>query len=449
VPLVARDGRNMGVLQVGDKAGGEFSQEEEDVLIQLAQMTSIAIENALFAELREANRLKDEFLATVSHELRTPLSALRSWVWMLRRGRLDADGTARAIDAIERNVLAQSRIVDDLLDVSRVVTGKLRLRARPVEFRSVVDAAVDAIMPAAAAKGIDVVRGIEGEAVPVLGDADRLQQVVWNLLSNAIKFTSGGGRVEIEIERTGQEVSIAVHDTGKGISPSFLPHVFDRFRQADASASRSSGGLGLGLSIVRHLVELHGGRVEARSAGEGQGATFTVVLPLFRTTAGVPAAVAATAEAPGISGVTILLVEDDPDTREAIAALLVGAGAAVTATGSAGQALEVLAGAAPDVILCDIGLPGDDGHVLLQKIRATGCDAPAIAVTAYAQTQDREHALAAGFVEHVAKPASPDDLIAAVARVTDDALLRRLPPPVGAVEAAAAAPTAVAASGDV
>jgi signal transduction histidine kinase len=419
VPLVARDGRNLGVLQVGDKPGGGFTQEEEDLLVQLAQMTAIAIENALFAELRETNRLKDEFLATVSHELRTPLSALRSWVWMLRRGSLDAEGTARAIDAIERNVLAQTRIVDDLLDVSRIVTGKLQLRAGPVELRDVVDAAVDAIVPAATAKGIELLRGADAEAAPVLGDADRLQQVVWNLLSNAIKFTPAGGRVEVQLERGAHEVAVRVTDTGKGIPPAFLPHVFERFRQADASTTRTTAGLGLGLAIVRHLIELHGGRVEAHSGGEGQGATFTVVLPLFRTVPDVPAPAVAEPQPASVAGLVVLLVEDDADTREGLALVLSGAGAAVMSAASATEALASLGAATADVIVCDIGLPGEDGYALLHAVRERGQHVPAVALTAYARECDRARALAAGFCEHVAKPTSPADLLAAVARATD------------------------------
>jgi signal transduction histidine kinase/DNA-binding response OmpR family regulator len=429
VPLVARDGRNLGVLQVTDKPGGEFSQEEEDLVFQLAQMASIAIENLLFIELREANRLKDEFLATVSHELRTPLSALRSWVWMLRRGGLDADANTRAIEAMERNVLAQTRIVDDLLDVSRIVTGKLHLRAFPVDLGTITHAALDAIGPAAAAKGITLERDLDGHTAPVLGDADRLQQVVWNLVSNAIKFTPMGGQVAVSLEQLADEIVLRVRDSGRGISASFLPHVFERFRQADASTSRSSSGLGLGLAIVGHLVELHGGRVEAESPGEGRGATFTVTLPVFRASAG-PSVTVRLRETASVSGLSIVLVEDDAETREGLSQLFAGAGAQVISACSLREALAALGELAPDVVVCDVGLPGDAGYTFLRTLREAGQDVPVVALTAGGQDHDRERALAAGFAAHVVKPAGPADVLAAVARAVDERPWRRLAPQV-------------------
>ena len=428
VPLTRRDGRNMGELQVSGKPHGAFTEEDEDILVQLAQMTSIAVENTLYGELREANRLKDEFLATVSHELRTPLSAMLSWVWMLRRGGLDAEGAARAIEAIERNVKAQTRIVEDLLDVSRIVTGKLRLDTRLVDLGPIIEMTTDSITPAAEAKGITVRSSIDGATPPVLGDAIRLQQLVWNLLTNAIKFTSAGGRVDVVLATSGAEVEVRVSDTGIGISQDFLAYVFEPFRQADGSSGRKSGGLGLGLAIVRHVAELHGGRVEARSAGEDQGSTFVLTLPVAtgreaieELTPSPPSAeTAAPRTAVSLAGSSVLVVEDEADTREALALILAQAGATVTSTSTAAQALDAVAAARPDILLCDIGLPTEDGYVLIRKLRALtaeqGGATPAVALSAFAQATDRARALAAGFDTHVAKPIDPDRLLRTLAR---------------------------------
>ena len=428
VPLTRRDGRNMGELQVFGKPHGAFTEEDEDILVQLAQMTSIAVENTLYGELREANRLKDEFLATVSHELRTPLSAMLSWVWMLRRGGLDAEGAARAIEAIERNVKAQTRIVEDLLDVSRIVTGKLRLDTRLVDLGPIIEMTTDSITPAAEAKGITVRSSIDGATPPVLGDAIRLQQLVWNLLTNAIKFTSAGGRVDVVLATSGAEVEVRVSDTGIGISQDFLAYVFEPFRQADGSSGRKSGGLGLGLAIVRHVAELHGGRVEARSAGEDQGSTFVLTLPVAtgreaieELTPSPPSAeTAAPRTAVSLAGSSVLVVEDEADTREALALILAQAGATVTSTSTAAQALDAVAAARPDILLCDIGLPTEDGYVLIRKLRALtaeqGGATPAVALSAFAQATDRARALAAGFDTHVAKPIDPDRLLRTLAR---------------------------------
>src|SRR2546430_544653 len=362
VPLTRRDGRNMGDLQVSGKPHGDFSQEDEAILVQLAQMTSIAIENTLYGELREANRLKDEFLATVSHELRTPLSAMLSWVWMLRRGGLDPAGSARAIEAIERNVKAQTRIVEDLLDLSRIVTGKLRLDSRLVELAPVIEMATDAITPAAEAKGITLRSSLDPAAGHVLGDADRLQQLVWNFLTNAIKFTPPGGRVDVQLARCGAEVEVRVSDTGAGISRDFLPHVFEPFRQADGSSGRKAGGLGLGLAIVRHVAELHGGRVEAHSPGEGQGSTFVLPFPpppgprRHRKAPPSPPAVEAAAGAVvRLDGVRVLIVEDEADTREALSLIVSQAGAAVTAVATTAAALAAFAAARAHLLLFTLG----------------------------------------------------------------------------------------------
>jgi len=426
VPLTRRDGRNMGSVQVSGKQSGGFTQEDEDILVQLAQMTSIAIENTLYGELREANRLKDEFLATVSHELRTPLSAMLSWVWMLRRGVLDPAASARAIEAMERNVKAQTRIVEDLLDLSRIVTGKLRLDSRLVELGPVIAMATDAITPAAEAKGITLHSSLDPAAGHVLGDADRLQQLVWNLLTNAIKFTPPGGRVEVQLARSGAEVEVRVTDTGAGISSDFLPHVFEPFRQADASSGRKAGGLGLGLAIVRHVAELHGGRVEARSPGEGQGSTFVLALPVTareesREVSPVQPVVepAPAGVAVRLDGARILIVEDEADTRDALSLIVSQAGAAVTAVATTAAALAALAASRADVLLCDIGLPTEDGYVLIRKLRALpaedGGATPAVALTAFAQASDRARAVAAGFDTHIAKPIEPERLLQTLA----------------------------------
>jgi signal transduction histidine kinase/FixJ family two-component response regulator len=424
VQLVGRAGRPLGVLEVGSRTGSDLTQQDQDLLVQLAQITTVAIENLLFGEEREVNRLKDEFLATVSHELRTPLNAMLSWAWMLRRGGLDAERTAKAVEAIERNGRAQARIVDDLLDLSRVVSGKLKLSSHVVSLTSIVQSVADSALAGARAKGLELAATVAHDAGSVMGDPERLQQVLWNLVSNAIKFTPRGGRVQLELAGTDDEVELRVVDTGQGIAPEFLPHIFEPFRQADASAGRRAGGLGLGLTIVRHLVELHGGRVEAHSDGAGRGATFVVSLPRAES---YPAAVTPVAQSgdgipaagPGmLRGLHLLLVEDDPDTREAVGLILAEAGAAVTAVGSAREALVALTTERPDCLVCDIGLPGEDGYALVGRVRALDAEAggatPAIALTAYAYETDRVRALAAGFQAHIAKPIEPSRLVQVV-----------------------------------
>ena len=428
VPLVTHEGRNVGVLQVARTAPIPFTDEDEDLLQQLARMASIAIENALFSEAREANRLKDEFIATVSHELRTPLNALRSWAWILRGGSLAPDKLARAAEAIERNVIAQARIVDDLLDVSRIVTGKLRLNSRLLQLGPIIETAIESVVAGAEAKGLEVHRHLDGAAGAVLGDGERLQQVVWNLLSNAVKFTPPGGHIDVHLERLGRDVQVRVVDTGQGIAPSFLPHVFERFRQADSSSTRSTGGLGLGLAIVRHLIELHGGTVDVASSGEGMGATFTFTLPGAPAERGVVAASTALAAptTPGapardLTGLRVLVVEDEVDTRDALVVMMGEAGATVTAVGTAAEALAALREARPDVLVCDIGLPFEDGYTLIRAVRAQengGSPIPAVALTAYAQESDRERALAAGFQRHLAKPVQPAKLLSVLAETT-------------------------------
>ena len=385
----------------------------------------------LYRQAEESSRLKEEFLATISHELRTPLSAILGWARMLRLGQLSSEHTAKALDTIERNARAQAQLVDDLLDVSRIMTGKLRMDVRPSDPNAFIDAAVESVRPAAEAKGVRVVKVMDTGAVAIPGDPVRLQQVVWNLLSNAIKFTPRGGRVQITSERVNSHLEIVVSDTGQGIAPDFLPHVFDRFRQADQKTSRQHGGMGLGLAIVRHLVELHGGTVSAASAGEGKGATFRVMLPitpLYQVDSSGgrvhPAARDLLPPDEGtdrLDGLTILVVDDEPDTRELLKQGLEYCGAKVTVAGSAAEAVDSIVASVPDILISDVGMPGIDGYDLIRQIRGlpkdSGGRVAAIALTAYTRTEDRLHALRAGYDMHVPKPVELAELVAVAASV--------------------------------
>ncbi|HEX8150499.1 MAG TPA: PAS domain-containing protein [Pyrinomonadaceae bacterium] len=390
----------------------------------------LAREQAARAEAEAANRLKDEFLATISHELRTPLTAILGWAKLLADGQVSEGKAAGAFAAIYRNARAQAQLIDDLLDVSRVITGKLRIEVVPLDLAAVVEAAAAVVRPAAAAKGVALDVRLEAEALNIDGDPARLQQVVWNLLSNAVKFTPAGGSVEARVRRAGSQVEVAVGDTGQGIEPEFLPHVFERFRQADVGTTRRHGGLGLGLAIVRHLVELHGGTVTAESGGEGKGSTFTVRLPVRaardagRTAAcaGPPArpeAFDAQAAPPTLEGMKVLIVDDDHDARRLLTEVLSRRGAEVSTAASAAEALETLQAWRPDVLLSDIGMPDGDGYELIQRVRELplerGGGTPAAALTAYAGPGDRARALASGFQCHVAKPVEPAELAAVVA----------------------------------
>jgi len=379
----------------------------------------------------EANRIKDEFLSTLSHELRTPLNAILGWTWLMKSGSLDADGTRRAVETIERNAKSQSQIIDDLLDVSRIITGKLRLKLRRVELAQVIATAVDAVRPAAEAKGLLVETSCDPEVPPISGDPNRMQQVIWNLLANAVKFTPEGGRIEIRLERAGGQARIRVSDTGIGIRADFLDYVFERFRQADSSTTRIHGGLGLGLAIVRHLVELHGGTVQAESGGEGKGSTFTVTLPVtplrpLRPVEPVPERTPEDEEAADdpatgdVQGLRILLVDDEPDAREVLPSVLERFGARVRTAASAVEALDELRQEGADVMIADIGMPDVDGYELIRRIRRLDGEIreiPAIALTAYASESDRRRALDAGYQIHLAKPVEPHQLAAAVARL--------------------------------
>ncbi|HVW70907.1 MAG TPA: response regulator [Steroidobacteraceae bacterium] len=382
----------------------------------------LAREKVLRAEAEELSRLKDEFLATLSHELRTPLNAIFGWITLLRTRRLDEPTQERALETIERNARAQKRLIEDLLDVSRIVTGKVALELVTVEPRRVVEAALETMHPAAQAKGLKIVPILDVGAGTVRGDFARLQQIVCNLLSNAIKFTDGGGQIEVCLARRNGEVEISVTDSGQGIKPEFLPLVFDRFRQEDGSISRRHGGLGLGLAIVRHLVELHAGSVDAQSAGEGKGARFIVRLPAREggLLPRVPEASASGTITPSmLLGVRILVVDDDPGARELISGMLEGFGAQVSVAASGQAALTQLLSKRPDVLIADLGMPDMDGYTLIEQVRALEPDfgglTPAVAVTAYASPQDRLRALQAGYQNHVAKPVEAEELAIVIA----------------------------------
>ena len=430
VPLVAR-GRTLGAITFATaESGRRYGRSDLAFAEDLAQRAALAVDNArLYREAQEANRLKDEFLATLSHELRTPLTSILGWTNLLRSVKFDDTTAGRALETIERNARSQKQLIDDLLDASRIITGKLRLELKPTELRSVVESACHAARPAAEAKGIELHLALERGSSRVAGDAERLQQVVWNLLSNAVKFTPERGRVEVRLARVGTQAEISVRDTGQGIRPEFLPFVFERFRQADQTTTRTHGGLGLGLAIVRHLVELHGGTVAAESAGAGAGATFKVSLPLVEYTRRGDAAngetefesAAGGRELSGqqalLGGLRILIVEDEPDTRALLKRALERFGAQVETRELAEEGLDALDESAFDVVLSDIAMPGEDGYSLIEKIRARGNPIPAIAFTAYAREEDKRHALDSGFQLHLAKPLAPRELAAAVASV--------------------------------
>jgi signal transduction histidine kinase/CheY-like chemotaxis protein len=428
-PVKGRRGDVLGGLFFGHPEPGRFTEQHERLLQGIASWAAVALENAaLYVSAQEASRLKDEFLATLSHELRTPLNAILGYARMVRAGLMTGDKQARALETIERNAGALTRIVEDVLDISRIISGKLRLRVQQVDLRTVVSAAIDAVLPAADAKGVRLERVLEAPEVPVSGDPDRLQQVVWNLLSNAVKFTPRGGKVQVGLLRVNSHVEVVVTDTGIGISADFLPHVFERFRQAEGGISRERGGLGLGLSISKELVELHGGRIEAASAGENRGATFRIRLPVMVVTTAAdherrvhpqqpssPPPI----QVPNLHGVRILVVDDEEDSRRLVREVLEATGAAVDTAGSGAEALERLTVSVPDVLIADLGMPRMDGLDLIRAVRAHG-DArvravPAAALTAYARSEDRTLALQSGFQLHLAKPIEPAELMAATA----------------------------------
>ena len=422
-PVRDANGRVVGASKVARDITDRIEAERE-----LERLLASEKEAREQAEL--ANRLKDEFLAVVSHELRSPLNAITGWASLMRTGRLDAGQSARAVETILRNAQAQNQLIGDLLDVSRIVSGRLRLNIKPFQFSSVVEAALQVVRPAADAKSIRLETSIDQNAGPVTGDPDRLQQVFWNLLSNAVKFTPSGGHVRIRVQQVDSHVETTVSDNGKGIDRNLLPLIFERFRQGDSTTAREHGGLGLGLAIVRHLVELHGGVVSARSPGEGKGAEFVVELPIALAPAGLGdesrvhhgAGASGAFPMPSLGGLRILVVDDDADAREVISAVLVQAGADVATASSAPQAIDLVESWGPNVLISDIGMPNQDGYDLIRKLRARSTDRashiPAIALTAFARSQDRLKALSAGYQMHVAKPIEPLELVTVVASLT-------------------------------
>ena len=427
-PIRSEQGEVLGaVLVFRDISERKRMELERERLLQTAQ--------AAQKEAEQANRLKDEFLATASHELRTPLTAVLGWSRMLRTGKLDAENSARALEAIERNATLQTKLIDDLLDVSRIITGKLIIDRRAIEMAHVVTDAVNTVSPAADAKNIKIVTSFDTEAGPVLGDANRLQQVVWNLLSNAVKFTPKNGRIEIALRRVDSQVEISVSDSGEGISSEFLPYVFERFRQGDGKTTRLHSGLGLGLAIVRQLVELHGGTVKAHSDGPGRGATFKVRLPVLSINS-VPGSDTAGRDStsikarvmnglslecpPRLDGVCVLVVDDDSDTRQMLKAVLSECQAHVIIAASAAEAIDEIERRKPDVLVSDLGMPEHDGYQLIKKVRGMEsadhtARIPALALTAYAKAEDRVRALASGYQVHLSKPVEPAEFVLVIA----------------------------------
>ncbi|HEX8551470.1 MAG TPA: PAS domain S-box protein [Abditibacteriaceae bacterium] len=450
-PVISRSGEVLGGLFFGHAKPGIFTERAERIVGGLAAQAAIAMDNARLFEAagrerraaedalrvaEDASRTKDEFLAVVSHELRTPLNAILGWANLLNSGRLDEEGRVQALETIERNARSQAQLIEDLLDVSRIMTGNLRMELQPLAIVPIIEAAIDGVRPAAEAKQIRLRMLLDPWAGPVAGDATRLQQVVWNLLSNAVKFTPRGGSIDVSLERLDSHVQIEVTDSGEGIAPDFLPYIFDRFRQADSGTTRRHSGLGLGLSIVRQLVELHGGTVSVQSEGEGQGTTFSVQLPLpaiqvtpRAETTGAKESFAAPLDredgavaATDFSGVRILVVDDEPDSRAVLRAVLSTSKAQVRTASTAAHGLEILQDWCPQLLISDIGMPDEDGYSFIRKIRAleSPCASViAVALTAYARREDRTRALEAGFQYHLPKPVGPSELIDTITRALE------------------------------
>jgi PAS domain S-box-containing protein len=438
VPLLAR-GRTLGVISLGHaESDRRYTPGDLELAGEVARRVAVAVDNAmLFASEQkardaadQANRTKDDFLATVSHELRTPLNAMLGWTRMLRAGTLPETRRERALETIERNAVTQAQLIEDLLDISRIISGKMRLEVQSVELLRIVEQALDSLRLASESREIRIVAELDQDAGPLLGDPNRLQQVVWNLLNNAIKFTQKGGRIRISLERVDASVTLTVADNGRGISPRFLPFVFERFKQADPGISRAHGGLGLGLAISRHIVELHGGAIEAHSEGEGHGATFVVRLPVAPARPEAPALPSRLAAVPSAVGferppelldLRILVVDDELDARDLLTAVLESCGAVVMRADAATTALTVLERELPDIIISDIGMPGEDGYTFIRKVRALpperGGRIPAAALTAYARAEDRRRALNAGYMMHIPKPVEPAELVAVIANL--------------------------------
>lgn len=443
VPVALRSGEVIGGLFFGHREPGVFTEREESLIVGMAAHAAIAIDNARLyadakrsadteraarAEIERVSLMKDEFLATLSHELRTPLNAVLGWSEvLLARGASDPE-SKRGLDAIARNAHAQAQLIEDLLDMNRIVSGKIRLDVQRAELIPIVEAAVESVRPTLEAKAIQLRTTLDPLAGPVSADPHRLQQVIWNLLSNAVKFTPKGGKINVLLQRVNSHVEITVADSGSGISPEFLPFIFDRFRQADSSTTRRHGGLGLGLSIVKQLVELHGGSVRAESAGEKRGASFVVSLPIrvLREGEGREHPTTRTPlpfqQEVMLAGLKVLVVDDDPDARELLGIVLGAALVEVVSAGSAAQGLALLRTSRPDVIVSDIGMPDCDGYQFMRSVRALtlseGGKTPAIALTAFARSEDRTRALLAGYQAHVAKPIEPQELIVTIGSLT-------------------------------
>jgi PAS domain S-box-containing protein len=448
VPLSAR-GRILGAMTfVSSESERRYTIDDLHFAEEFARRAAVAVDNALLYESEQnarrnadvANRAKDDFLATVSHELRTPLNAMLGWTRMLRSGDLTSEKRDRALATIERNAVTQAQLIDDLLDVSRIISGKLRLDVQSVELAHIVEHAIEALRLASEARSVRIVTMVDDHAGTIMGDPHRLQQVVWNLLSNAIKFTPKGGRIHLAVERVDSSLKLTVADSGRGIPAEFLPQVFERFKQADGATTRSYGGLGLGLAISRHIVELHGGSIHVESKGEDLGSTFTVLLPVSplrqeaRSTASRLASLPSVdgedlfALRPELRGLKVLVVDDEEDARELLVAVLEKCGAIVASAGSAAEALEKIRSEKPDVLVSDIGMPGEDGYALIRKVRAlgheSGANIPAAALTAYARAEDRRKALDAGYMMHVPKPVEPAELVSVIANLTRFAVRR-------------------------
>ena len=436
VPVISRSAEVIGGLFFGHAEPGRFTERNQRLVVAIAAQAAIAVDNARLYESERAARasaerlsdMKDRFLANLSHELRTPLNAVLGWAQILRRGVKDDADLQRGLEAIERSARVQSQLIGDLLDTSRITSGKVRLDVQPLDPMSFIDAAIETVRPSAEAKGIRLLSLLDPGAGPISGDPARLQQVMWNLLSNAIKFTPKGGKVQVTLERVNSHIEINVSDSGIGIKPEFVPHVFDRFQQGDLSTTKAFGGLGLGLSIVKHLVELHGGTVKASSPGPDQGATFGIHLPLTavrrlsteeRLHPQAPPPAMVPFQHVDLSGIKVLVVDDEQDARDLIKRLLSDCSAQVLTAGSAGEAMELIELEAPQILVSDIGMPEIDGYEFLRMVRARetgdGSRLPAIALTAFARAEDRIRALRAGFVAHVAKPVEPSELLATVA----------------------------------
>jgi signal transduction histidine kinase/ActR/RegA family two-component response regulator len=435
--LSDHDARLRIIARLQQKAESLEAEVKERREVEERLRLALVGEQMARAEAETANRMKAEFLATVSHEIRTPLNAIIGWSHLLRSGSLDEATITRAIETIDRNAKSQAQLIEDILDVSRMITGKLRLNNEPVDIASVINAAIDSVQLAIDSKELQLEVTLDPSARHTVGDGNRLQQVVWNLLANAIKFTPSGGRIEVKVERSDRNVQIRVTDTGQGIGQDFLPFIFDRFRQADGTTTRQHGGLGLGLAIVRHLVELHGGTIKAESAGDGKGATFTIKLPLAPQGSKVRKNVTGNLQRkegieshvtslPSLDEVKVLLVDDDPDTLQILSVMLGGSQAVVQTAASVAEALEILEWYEPHVLVSDLAMPDEDGYSLIDKLRAReskgGPQIPAVALTSYVRVEDRARALSAGFNMFVPKPVQPEELITAIASLAEVAV---------------------------